>query len=167
MQITVCSIARPSFSCLGYDIKEYFKNFIVYALLILNQHHLGLQLNDAPHPMRIFGLMQPSFFRSRTDGKFSYSEISEFSVSNMSKKEALKAGKHVTHCFTQKETELNFFSLVLTSLFVRVHKFVRVFVSLCVHVRVPCCCHSGRFFFLFHFYVWEGTLKLWQSEGAV
>lgn len=27
MQITVCSITRTSFSCLGYDIKEYFKNF--------------------------------------------------------------------------------------------------------------------------------------------
>lgn len=78
----------------------------------MNQHHVGLQLNDAPHPIRqIFGLMHTSFFRNRMDGKFLQSEISEFSVGNMLKKEGLRARKCVIHCFTKREMEFSFFPL--------------------------------------------------------
>lgn len=74
MTSTVHRTGRTSSSCFGYDIKYRFKDFVCLSCV---EQHLGLQLKDVnAHQVRwVFGLMQTSVFRNRTDGMFSYLEI--------------------------------------------------------------------------------------------
>lgn len=130
----------------------------------------GIQVSEDRSAVSCIMALKKAVYRlvdysNKTDRKFCYSEISEFALGNMLKKEALKAKKagflfffffttqqHVIPHFTEKELEFKgFFPLWSLPACLSVCESAEVCVSssLCTHVCVPYRWCSDRLFSYF------------------